>query len=46
LGCLTSVAGAGPVESKVVGRGSPPTVRSLKRLVQFSRKPLSSAAPP
>ena len=34
------------VESKVVGRSSPPTVRSIKRLVQFSRKPLSSAAPP
>ena len=42
----TQLSRAPSVESKVVGRGSPPTVRSIKRLVQFSRKPLSSAAPP
>ena len=33
------------VESKVVGPIGPSTVRSIKRLVRFSRKPLSSVAP-
>jgi hypothetical protein len=33
------------VESEEVGRYHPASVRSLKRLVQFSRKPLSLAAP-
>jgi hypothetical protein len=34
------------VEPEEVGRESPASVRSIKRLVQFSRKPLSSAASP
>jgi hypothetical protein len=34
------------VESEEVGRESPASVRSIKRRVQFSRTPLSSAAPP
>src|SRR5215467_13164894 len=33
------------VESEEVGRSGPLSVRSIKRLVQFSRKPLSCAAP-
>ena len=38
-------AGFFGVESEEVGQCGPPSVRSIKRLVQFSRKPLSSAAP-
>jgi hypothetical protein len=34
------------VESEEVGLCGPASVRSIKRLVQCSRKPLSSAAPP
>jgi len=37
---------AGSVESEEVGLKGPASVRSLKRLVQFSRQPLSAAAPP
>jgi hypothetical protein len=42
-GLPTSIRG---VESEEVEHGGPASVRSVKRLVRFSRKPLSSAAPP
>ena len=41
----TWLSHAPTVESEEVGRSGPPSVRSIKRLVQFSRKPLSCAAP-
>jgi hypothetical protein len=41
----TRLSRALTVESEEVGLECPASVRSFKRLVQFSRKPLSSAAP-
>ena len=45
LGDAAQLRNSTEVESKVVGPIGPSTVRSIKRLVRFSRKPLSSVAP-